>query len=763
MKKLKISLLIIIILFLSIGTIYANDNTTADINDSVVSYSNQHSINEANSNTSVVKNNLNYKSFKDLQDLIDTNSNNTIDINDDYKFNPAVDSNNGIKIINRNLTINGNSHIIDGDYKTLIFNITNSTVTINDLTLENGNSSKTLYVGGAINANGDKLTINNCNFTNNVAKTVGGAIVSESKLTIINNSNFEYNTIDFNDFSHKAGAVYTKNPLIVNNSEFSLNDANNGEGGAIYSDDDINLNNCNFTFNFASNYGAVKGKNINATNSMFNGNFNTGPGTLDGDNIKVDNCDFIDNSAKIGAGICGDNVFVNNSRFINNSGYSNTNFLGSGIYANNLNVSNSLFDGNAVNYRGGAILVNNVTNINNCTFINNTARKNGGAVSGTNININNSRFIDNYAISYGGAVSGVNVTINNSNLTDNYGKNDTSIFTISNYSINNSSNTNDILSINLTKITYSTYKGLINYSNGYYGYCTEPYSSTGGEGYAIDDLSYITNINDGKDVSEYIKIFIWYYYENKNPEPSLGGYFESQYIAEFTHRNFYSSKHPPIQKIVELYDSGFRVPSHNAIKKLDNGSYMVFNFKTFLTTKGNQNTIMFNVSYLDKLDTHMKVEKITETKIVNLGNKTSFIIRVTNDCDYILHNVSVIEDKWDDGLIYDSWKNNDKWTYSFINNKNTWNYNSDLAPGEYAEFTVYFNTTKVGEFVNYVIASSNETPNITANNTTKVINNTIPENHTNKTKKGNTTNNTITNHTPKKDSRNYYQSSRNFA
>ena len=80
---------------------------------------------------------------------------------------------------------------------------------------------------------------------------------------------------------------------------------------------------------------------------------------------------------------------------------------------------------------------------------------------------------------------------------------------------------------------------------------------------------------------------------------------------------------------------------------------------------------------------------------------------------------------------------NDDWTYS---GSYRWSYNHGLAPNESAEFIVYFNTTKPGNFTNYIIAGSNETGNITTNNSTEVINSTIPENNTNKT--DNETNNT---------------------
>ncbi|WP_040681899.1 hypothetical protein [Methanobrevibacter boviskoreani] len=611
----------------------------------------------------------------------------------------------------------------------------------------NGNSSGIggSNIGGAIHSTGDKLVVSNCNFLNNTAKMYGGAIYSRSALIIINNSNFNENKLEKNNFIHQGAAVYSINDIKVYNSNFTYNDLNdyspNGEGGAIVSKKSVELYKSNFISNIAGDY-TVYGKQVNATRCLFRNNTNQyGSGALVGENVTVDDSDFISNMAgKCGASIRGSYVSVNNSRFINNTGNANTNYLGSGIFSTNeLNVSNSYFENNVAGYRGGAILVNGVGNINNCTFVNNTAHKSGGAISGSVINVNNSNFIGNGADKYGGAIFATNATVINSNFTDNYGENNTSIVTITNNAIKNSKIDGNVLNLNLTEVTFANYSGLIRFSNGYYGYCIEPASFTGGSGFATDDLSHLTNSLTGEDVSEYLKIFVWYYYNNENATPSLGGYIPQQYLYVFTTTNFtiYAQYYPPIKKVIDLYDSGFRVPSKNAVKLLDNGSYMVFNFKTFLTPTSYQNDIMFKVDYLDDIDTHMKVEKITVTPVVGLGNRTSFIIRVTNDCNYTLHDVFVVEDSWDDGLVYDSWSGNDDWTYS---GSYRWSYNHGLAPNESAEFIVYFNTTKPGNFTNYIIAGSNETGNITTNNSTEVINSTIPENNTNKT--DNETNNT---------------------
>ncbi|MDD5959998.1 MAG: hypothetical protein PUC09_05045 [Methanobrevibacter wolinii] len=193
-----------------------------------------------------------------------------------------------------------------------------------------------------------------------------------------------------------------------------------------------------------------------------------------------------------------------------------------------------------------------------------------------------------------------------------------------------------------------------------------------------------------------------------------------------------SNNNSIIKDVINLYNNGFRVPNHNAYKLLDNGSYEIFNFKSIINPSYNQNVIVFKINYLDNLTMHLNVQKISLTPVVILGNKTSFIIRVTNDCDYVLNEVFVIEDKYD-GLIYDSWDNNPNWTYSINNDgKSMWTYNLPLDSNESAEFTVFFNTTRIGNFTNFVVAGSNQTNNTTTNNTTEVRNDTPPNNHTSK-------------------------------
>ena len=140
---------------------------------------------------------------------------------------------------------------------------------------------------------------------------------------------------------------------------------------------------------------------------------------------------------------------------------------------------------------------------------------------------------------------------------------------------------------------------------------------------------------------------------------------------------------------------------------------------TNIVTAGNNRT---NDTGNNTTEVHrygIKVEKITLTPDVPIGDQTSFIIRVTNTGDWELTNVNVTEKEYE-GLVYDSFVDSTgKWIFQDGSDKPMWIYDGVLPIGASANFTVVFNTTKVGNFTNIVTAGNNKT-NDTGNNTTKV-------------------------------------------
>ena len=268
------------------------------------------------------------------------------------------------------------------------------------------------------------LTIDNCNFTSNMAGGRGGAICQYTDATTvdfqlyINNSKFTENKVISNMSNHEnqGGAIFQYGGIIkINDTIFNENSAGL-YGGAIYQDNyksvsSLELNRCNFTKNnILIQGGAIYAKSdINITKSNFTENYAVNFAELNYANPDV-----------YGGAIC---QSVSNAV---------------------LNINNSSFTSNHVksNYKGhdggGAIYQssNGVMNINDSNFTSNSAVNNhasgnkysyGAAIyQGTGkLLVNNSHFTSNLLQSlrsnycYGGAIYAKSISLNYSNLTSN--------------------------------------------------------------------------------------------------------------------------------------------------------------------------------------------------------------------------------------------------------------------------------------------------------------------------------------------------------
>lgn len=229
----------------------------------------------------------------------------TVNLTRDYKYNDDFKITTGI-FIDKDITINGNGHTIDGMGKSRIFNINygdglkHYKVTLNNITFKNGNAK--IY-GGAI-LNFADLTVDNCYFTNNNAGTAGGAINSLGALTL-KNSKFDKNSAEgdagavfsltlkkslefYKNYFAGQNATEDTNLLFtiamqaalehgkdtITNCVFTNNIANGRGGGAVYAYSHIDINSCTFNSNKAGEKGAaVFGcKDLFIKNSKFNKN-----------------------------------------------------------------------------------------------------------------------------------------------------------------------------------------------------------------------------------------------------------------------------------------------------------------------------------------------------------------------------------------------------------------------------------------------------------------------------------------------------------
>ena len=171
----------------------------------------------------------------------------------------------GIELDMDNLIIDGNGKTIDGQDKSRIFIITGKNITLKNIIIKNGRSHKSYdnslnNNGGAIKINHDlNLTIEDCEFSNNMSEDMGGGIINYGDLTVIqcsfsdNKSNINggaifnvggkitliESSLTKNMAEDSGGAIYNVNgELTIAESTFNNNAAEGADmhsgGGAIY-------------------------------------------------------------------------------------------------------------------------------------------------------------------------------------------------------------------------------------------------------------------------------------------------------------------------------------------------------------------------------------------------------------------------------------------------------------------------------------------------------------------------------------------------
>ena len=165
--------------------------------------------------------------------------------------------------ITSDITIEGNGYTLSGDGRFRIFDVRAGKLTINNLTLANGNGgSYWKEHGGAIRLRGSaQIVINDSILRDNEAQ-FGAAIAQDSKSSrlFVNKSSFVGNKTVFD-----GGAIYSTNGgrISIKNSSFVGNRTTRGDskGGAISAENtvSVDISNSSFIGNIASIGGAIYG------------------------------------------------------------------------------------------------------------------------------------------------------------------------------------------------------------------------------------------------------------------------------------------------------------------------------------------------------------------------------------------------------------------------------------------------------------------------------------------------------------------------
>ncbi len=161
--------------------------------------------------------------------------------NDTIVFTANVTLSGSTPQITSEITFSGNDYTLDGADSYRLFVISAAPVTINNLTLNNGNAS----YGGAIYAiDGSSVTVSDSVFSNNEGNS-GGAIYAEGSGMTLNDSVFSNNEGSY------GGAIYASTTLTISKSSFSGNSATN-YGGAVYALGFSTISNSSFSGNSAT-------------------------------------------------------------------------------------------------------------------------------------------------------------------------------------------------------------------------------------------------------------------------------------------------------------------------------------------------------------------------------------------------------------------------------------------------------------------------------------------------------------------------------
>jgi hypothetical protein len=158
-------------------------------------------------------------------------------------------------IDSKNLTLNGDGQaqsILDGGGKARVLTITNANVTVQDVTIRNGNASEGGGISVQLGGSGGSLTLINSVVSGNQAGN-GGAIVNRGSNLTIRNSDLLNNHA-----SGDGGAVYNFNrfgSVTVQGSEVKGNQASGCGGGLWTGSESISLVNTDVNDNTAGTHG----------------------------------------------------------------------------------------------------------------------------------------------------------------------------------------------------------------------------------------------------------------------------------------------------------------------------------------------------------------------------------------------------------------------------------------------------------------------------------------------------------------------------
>ena len=320
-----------------------------------------------------------------------------------------------------------------------IFQINDSTVSFDNVSIKNGVLSATNGTGGGIFANNASVALSNSEVSGNSASLLGGGIYNtyNGSLSLTNS------TVSHNTSSNSGGGIFNGGSISLTTSKVSDNTSsalgggiNNAFGGTItVTDSEVSGNSASLGGGLSNSLSTVT-----LTNSRVSGNWAGGGGGVynSGATTTLNNSTVSDNSASLGGGFfntSGSTTTLTNSTVSDNE----VNLYPGGGFFNtssSITLINSAVTGNSSSgdLAAGGGIDNNATSaltVTNSTISGNSAEGFGGGVSNRGkATFVNSTISDNSA-NGGGGIESIGVdsdtTITNSMVIGNSASNEAEI------------------------------------------------------------------------------------------------------------------------------------------------------------------------------------------------------------------------------------------------------------------------------------------------------------------------------------------------
>ncbi len=344
----------------------------------------------------IVKNGLE-GNFSELQTIIDAASpNDTITLTKDFRsLQEEINLYQSGIAIDKPLTIDGDGHYISGNAISAIFTLIRDNIYIKNIMFKEAKSGS----GSGLLVLSSNVTVDSCNFTDNLAGNFGGAVLWEGTNGRIINCIFTSNTawdggavywigeggtisqctFKSNNVTSDGGAIYINSSageLTIADSDFINNTA--VDGGAIFNVHCFKaaILRSNFTNNTALEEGGAISWHV-GTGRVEDSNFIENNGQLagaifwDGEGGTVTGSNFKFNRATYGAAITmwAKNGSIILSKFINNTAGQ----YGGALYCSGEedSVVNSLFENNTAQIGGSLYWTGSKGTVSSCEFKNN--------------------------------------------------------------------------------------------------------------------------------------------------------------------------------------------------------------------------------------------------------------------------------------------------------------------------------------------------------------------------------------------------------